>query len=141
MGRAYSQDLRERVLALVESGVGAYKAAPLMQVSVSYIYKARIRLRTTGENRALPHGGGTTPKLAVHDEALKAKIGAVPDMTLAELLAWLEQDRGLKASIGCLWNRLRKLGLTLKKSPSTPRNRSAPTSPRRASNGARRSPA
>ena len=39
MGRAYSQDLRERVMAAVESGTGAYAAASVFQVSVSYIYK------------------------------------------------------------------------------------------------------
>jgi len=40
MGRAYSQDLRERVMAAVESGTGAYVVASVFQVSVSYIYKA-----------------------------------------------------------------------------------------------------
>ena len=54
MGRAYSQDLRERVMAAVESGTGAYAAASIFQVSVSYIYKALGRRRTTGETRARP---------------------------------------------------------------------------------------
>jgi transposase len=40
MGRAYSQDLRERVMAAVESGTGAYVVASVFPVSVSYIYKA-----------------------------------------------------------------------------------------------------
>jgi hypothetical protein len=31
-GRSYSQDLRERVIATVDGGVGAYKAALLFQV-------------------------------------------------------------------------------------------------------------
>ena len=39
MGRAYAQDLRERVMAAVDSGTGAYAAASLFRVSVSYIYK------------------------------------------------------------------------------------------------------
>jgi transposase len=46
MGKPYSQDLRERVIAAVDTGTGAYVAALLFQVSVSYIYKALIR-RTT----------------------------------------------------------------------------------------------
>jgi transposase len=41
MGKPYSQDLRERVLAAVDTGTGAYVAALLFQVSVSYIYKAQ----------------------------------------------------------------------------------------------------
>src|SRR5271157_1396131 len=49
MGKPYSQDLRERVIAAVDTGIGAYVAAPLFRVSVSYIYKALIRRRITGE--------------------------------------------------------------------------------------------
>ena len=45
MGKPYSQDLRERVIAAVDTGTGAYVAALLFQVSVSYIYKALIRRR------------------------------------------------------------------------------------------------
>lgn len=43
-GQAYSQDLRERVLAAVDGGLLVREAAPLFRVSVSYIYKARARL-------------------------------------------------------------------------------------------------
>jgi transposase len=45
MGKPYSQDLRERVIAAVDTGTGAYVAALLFRVSVSYIYKALIRRR------------------------------------------------------------------------------------------------
>jgi hypothetical protein len=33
MGKPYSQDLRERVIAAVDTGTGAYVAAPLFRVS------------------------------------------------------------------------------------------------------------
>ena len=89
MGRPYSHDLRERVIAAVDSGTGAYAAAPVFRVSVSYIYKALIRRRTTGEVTARPSGGGRKPKLAPHDDAIRARIAAEPDVTLAELQAWL----------------------------------------------------
>ena len=49
MGKPYSQDLRERVIAAVDTGTGAYVAAPLFRVSVSYIYKALIRRRSQTE--------------------------------------------------------------------------------------------
>jgi len=49
MGRAYSQDLRERVIAAVDSGTGAYAAASVFRVSVSYIYKVLGRREKTGE--------------------------------------------------------------------------------------------
>ena len=106
MGKPYSQDLRERVIAAVDTGTGAYLAAPLFQVSVSYIYKALIRRRKTGEVTARRSGGGRKPKLAPHDDALRARVAAEPDITLAELQAWLLAERKVNVSIGCLSERL-----------------------------------
>ena len=57
-GRSYSEDLRERVLAAVDGGVGVYAAAPLFRVSVSCIYKALERRRRTGEAGARPRPAG-----------------------------------------------------------------------------------
>jgi transposase len=136
MGRAYSQDLRERVMAAVESGTGAYAAAAVFKVSVSYIYKALGRWRKTGETSARPWAGGPKPKLAAHDEALRARVMSEPDTTLAELQAWLLKEHGMKVSVGCLWKSLRRLGLTLKKSYCAPPNKTALMSPRHARNGA-----
>ena len=36
MGKPYSQDLRERVIAAVDTGTGAYVAAPLFQGKRSF---------------------------------------------------------------------------------------------------------
>jgi transposase len=140
MGRAYSQDLRERVMAAVDSGTGVYAAASLFQVSVSYIYKVLGRRKRIGETTARPWAGGPKPKLAAHDEALCARIMSEPDATLAELQAWLMVGHGLKVSIGCLWKRLRQLGLTLKKSHCVPPNKTARISPKPATNGVQASP-
>jgi DDE superfamily endonuclease len=52
MGKPYSQDLRERVIAADDTGTGAYVAAPPFQVSVSYIYKALIRRRNIDKTGA-----------------------------------------------------------------------------------------
>jgi len=64
MGVAYSEDLRDRVLAAVDGGLGVYAAAPLFRVSVSYIYKALGRRRASGDVTAHKSGGGPKPKLA-----------------------------------------------------------------------------
>ncbi len=71
MGKPYSQDLRERVMAAVDSGSGAYTVAPLFRVSVSYIYKVLGRRRATGETTARTGRAGRKAKLAAHDEALR----------------------------------------------------------------------
>ena len=127
MGVAYSQDLRERVMAAVDGGLNVYSAAPMFRVSVSYIYKALSRRRATGDVTAHKSGGGPKPKLAAHDEALRAQVAQKADITLIELQAWLANDHAVKVSIGCLWARLRDLGLTLKKSRNAPQSRTAPT--------------
>jgi transposase len=42
MGKPYSQDLRERLIAAVDGGIGAYAAAALFRVSVSYITRRLV---------------------------------------------------------------------------------------------------
>src|SRR5713101_7130714 len=115
MGKPYSQDLRERVMAAVDSGTGAYTVAPLFRVSVSYIYKVLGRRRATGETTARTGRAGRKAKLAAHDETLRAHVAEHPDATLEELQAWLAAECKVKVSIGCLWNRLQFLALPLKK--------------------------
>ena len=137
MGVAYSQDLRDRVLAAVDGGLRVYSAAPLFRVSVSYIYKALGRRRASGDVTAHRSGGGPKPKLAAYDEALRAQVAQKGDITLVELQAWLAGDHAVKVSVGCLWARVRHLGLTLKKSRNAPQSRIVPTWRKLASNGGR----
>jgi transposase len=140
MGRAYSQDLRERVIASVDSGTGAYAAAFVFRVSVSYIYKVLGRRKKTGETSARPWAGGPKPKLAAYDQVLRSRVMSKPDATLAELRAWLMAEHSLKVSIGCLWKRLRHLGLTLKKSHCVLPNKTVRISSERAKSGMQVSP-
>jgi|SRR5208282_1720003 len=140
MGAPYSPDLRKRVIAAVDEGLGAYSAAALFRVSVSYIYKALGRRRATGEATAREAGRGPAPKLTAYDAALRARVAEEPDVTLAELQSWLLSEHAMKVSVGCLWKQLRRLGLTLKKSRNTPLNNSAPTSRRPARIGLRCKP-
>ena len=86
---------------------------------------------------ARPSGGGPKPKLAPPDDALRARVAADPDITLAELQAWLLAERKVNVSIGCLWNRLKFLKLPLKKSRSELPNRIAQMWPKRVMSGVR----
>ena len=78
---------------------------------------------------------GRKPKLAPHDEAIRARVAACPDATLEELQAWLADERKVKVSMGCLWNRLKFLKLPLKKSRNEPPNKSGRMLLRRALTG------
>jgi transposase len=139
MAKPYSQDLRERVIATVDCGTRVCVAARLFLVSVSYVSKVVSRQRTTGETTARLGRAGRKPKLAPHDEAIRARVAAYPDATLEELQAWLAQERKVEVSIGCLWNRLKFLKLPLKKSRNEPPSRIGRMSPRPAMAGVRAS--
>jgi transposase len=139
MGKPYSQDLRERVIATVDSGTRICAAARLFLVSVSYVSKVVGRQRMTGETTARRGRAGRKPKLAPHDEAIRRRVATYPDATLEELQAWLADERKVEVSIGCLWNRLKFLKLPFKKSRSEPPSRTGRMSPRPAMPGVRAS--
>ena len=136
MGRPYSQDLRDRVIAVVDDGQGVTAAARLLRVSRSYASKVMGRLRATGETTARALGRGPRAKLADHHETLRQRVAAVPDETLAELAAWLLAEHGVTISVSRLCTTLQGLKLTRKKRHSTLPSRSAPTSRPRAWPGA-----
>jgi transposase len=123
MGRPYSQDLRDRVLSAVDSGMSPAEVAELFEVNVSYVYKVLIRRRTTGSTTALPWAAGPRPKLQGYEDGLRRHVAEFSDATLEEIRAWLISEHGVKVSVGCLWKTLRRLKLSLKKSHSMPPNR------------------
>lgn len=137
-GQAYSDDLRARVLGAIDRGGRVYEVAPLFEVSVSYIYKALARRRTTGVATALPKLGRPGRKLDNHLDALAAQIAAQPDATLEELVAWVKRDRQITVCVATLWATLEALDLSVKKRRVMPPSRSAPTSPPPAPPGVKR---
>jgi transposase len=136
MGKPYSQDLRERVLGAIDDGGDAYEIAPLFNVSVSYIYKILARRRTSGETTARAQRHGPLPKLAPYNDVLRARVEAVPDMTIDELRSWLLSEHKIKVSNTCVWKQLGRLGLTLKKSRNAPRSKIGQMSRKHAPSGA-----
>ena len=138
-GRRYSQDLRARVLAAVDGGMAARAAAGLFRVSVSYIYKAVIRRRRTGQVTASPRRGHRPRKLSPAQEAaLAAYIETHPDLTLAALRAWLLAEHEVRLSNGAMWSAVARLGLSFKKRRSGRASRTARMSRRGGASGKRR---
>lgn len=118
-GQSYSQDLRDRVIGAVDRGMAAREAAATFGVSVSYIYKALIRRRLTGDSGANPNRGHRSRKLSPDQEAaLSAYMRSRPGVTLAQAQAWLLAEQGVSLSTGAVWNAVRRLGLSFKKSPA-----------------------
>ena len=115
MARAYSQDLRDRVIEARESGTSARKAAARFEVAVSTAIKWLGRLRDSGERSARPQGRRSGSKLDPHRDFLLAAVEAEPDSTIAELQRRLVEERGVYASTGTIWAFLDRHDLTFKK--------------------------
>lgn len=110
--RAYSVDLRERVLADFDAGMGNEAVARKYRVSSRWVYKIRRQRAETGDIAPRRGRTGPKPKLAEHHERLLQLVQEQPDATLKEL-----RDRlGVQVCLATLWKALKSLGVTFKKS-------------------------
>jgi putative transposase len=133
MGRAYSQDLRSRIVAAVEGGMSRNAAAKQFSVSVSCVVKLMQRFRRVGT--LAPAARGRKPYLLADYEALvREMVAAQPDQTLDEL-TWQLQGRGIRVSRSAVNRFLQACGLTFKKSRFMPPSSNDRMSPRRAKIG------
>ena len=119
MGRPFSKDLRERIVASVEGGQSRQATARRFAVSVSSVIKLMQRWRATGSVAPGQMGGWKDYALAAHEELVRALIVARPDMTLDELREALA-DQGIGIGRSSISRFLAARDLTLKKSHSTP---------------------
>lgn len=113
MGRAYSLDLRERVLAACDAGLASRVVAQQYRVSRAWVDRLKQRRRATGEIGPRRPRRFKPSVLAGHLEQLRALVAARPDRTLAEL----REALGVSCSLMAVWRALRRLDLTRKKSP------------------------
>jgi transposase len=111
MAKAYSCDLRERVMAACDGGDRPEEIAPLFRVSARCIYNWLKLRRQTGSVAPRHSRRGPKPKLAEHSQRLRELVAERPDATLEEL----RNELPVKVCIGTLWKALRCLGLSFKK--------------------------
>ena len=114
MARAYSLDLRERVVAAVLHGLSCRAVAVRFDVSVASVVKWAQRARETGSPAARPMGGKRPYLLAGQRSWLLARLDEKPDLTLHTLLRELGA-RGVTVSCDTLWRFLRRGGFSFKK--------------------------
>lgn len=109
---AYSMDLRERVLALYDEGHRTKAVCERLRVSPAWA--RRVKQRRHDPPKSV---GGSAPKLGGAARArLSSWVDEKPDATLEELRARARDELGVSVSVGCLWNTLRSMRLTFKKS-------------------------
>jgi transposase len=100
MARAYSLDLRERVVAAVAGGQTCRSAARTFMVSVASVVKWSQRHRAVGSPASLKMGGRRPYLVARERDWVLARISEKPDLTLRALLKELA-ERGLVVSDSC----------------------------------------
>lgn len=121
--KAYSMDLRERILQDCDAGMEARQVALKYRVSESWIRRLKQRRRETGEVAPRRLGSRKEPIWVPHAERLQKLVEETPDATLEEL----RQAFGIACSIHTISRALRALQLTFKKKSSMLRSRSGPT--------------
>lgn len=123
MSRAYSTDLRERVLDAVDSGSSVRRAAARFGIGVATAIRWVQRWRDTGHRGAYRQGHPTRSPLDVHEVFLMALVEATPDITLDEMQARLRADKDLSVARTTIWRFFSRRGWSFKKSPATPTSR------------------
>ena len=134
-GRSYSQDLRDKIMAAFNGGEPARAVAKRFAVSVSFIYKADLRRRRSGDMRPGQQRCRVPLRLEPYRDSITGHLRQHPDATMAELRDWLEREHGVRVCLATIWKTLGRFGLTFKKSRSGRPSRIVPTLPPPAPNG------
>lgn len=116
-GKAYSQDLRDRVL---DTEGSIKELAARFGVSESYVARARSRRRRFGQDTAGAQCNHVPCKLAGMEQILADQVAAMNDLTLQQLCEWLQAEHGVRVAVSTLWKTLARMGISLKKNHSVP---------------------
>jgi transposase len=121
----YPALVRKRIVELYDEDYSTSEIAELFGVCESGVRRVRQRLRERGSLDPLPRTCGRKPVLTADVERrIRDHIARQPDATREEIKSAL----GLGVSLQSISRWLKRLGLPLKKSRSTPPSRTGPTS-------------
>ena len=112
--KAYSTDLRERVVAACDAGDATRaRIAARFSVGVAWIRKLVRQRRETGSIAPRPRGGGRAPAFDAEAAGrLREAVRHDPDATLEELA----RAAGVRCCVAAVHGALARLGVTRKKS-------------------------
>ena len=126
MGKPYSIDLRERVVAAIEDGISTRQAAARFSIGVATAGTwARLK-RATGDVRPAKQGKPKGSVLDTHADFILEILAEAPDTTLDEMVERLREERSVTIVRTAVWKFLDRRGLTHKKIPLMPVSKSAP---------------
>ncbi len=115
MGKPHPFELRQRVVAHVEAGHTHRSAAVRFDVSVKFVNDMVRLKRETGSLAPKPQGNPGIGKLTPHAAWIREEVEAKGEITLDEMAARLEAERGVCVAPSSVWRLFQRLGLTHKK--------------------------
>jgi transposase len=113
--RAYSTDLKERLVRAVANGLPLRAAARRFDVAVTTVKRAVVQQQETGSLEREPSAGRPRAIRREQEAALRTRLEAAPEATLQEHCAWWADQSGQQLSVTTLWRAIRRLGWTQKK--------------------------
>ena len=113
--KAYSQDLRERIVRAVERGMPKAEAARVYQVGLTTVKRYLVQWRREHHLRHQVSPGRPARIPAAHYPILEAQLRATPDATLAEHCAAWAASHGVRISPSAMQRTLARLNWPLKK--------------------------
>src|SRR3954453_5683100 len=113
-----SNDLRIRVIQVVEGGAAARAAARQFVIGDSTAIRWAKRWRETGSFEAKTNKGRSRSPLRKHEEWLLGLVKQEPDLTLEEIQRRLLSEHQHKAGIFSVWRVFDRHGISFKKKRS-----------------------
>jgi len=120
--KAYSVDVREKVLRAVDQSYPRSEIIKLLGVSRATIKRYLKQRRETGTISVRPIPGRNSKKFAPLQAGLVAQLQAHPDVTLEIHCQLWEQEHGLRVSTTTMGRAIRRMGWTRKKRRWVPPN-------------------
>ena len=117
--KAISLDLRRRIIEALEKEPSSLKVAERFKVSGSSVRKLRLKMERTGDFAAGHAPGRERLVRGKAEQKLRRLVEKYPDATLVVLCELLADETKLEVSETTMWRQLKRMGMTLKKSPST----------------------
>ena len=116
MGKAYSLDLRERVIKEYIACGSSLKVGIKYQVSHDFVSELVNKYKETGSLLPKKHGGNHKPKILGEDLVwLKNKLLEKNDLLIREIIELLYIERGLKVSLTSVRTAFKTLNFSVKK--------------------------
>ena len=134
--RAYSTDLKERLVRAVADGQPLREAARRFNVAVTTVKRAVVQQRETGSLARKPIPGYPRRIGPEREAVLLERLEGASDATVLEHCAWWAEHQGQQLSEATMWRAMRRLGWTHKKRHWQPAN----VTRRRAAPGVRPQP-